>query len=69
MVEKALGRPADLSIAYDKSAAQQGDNFGEPLGGKAGPLSAAADTLVGTLTGRRTAAARRSLFGLFGGRR
>ena len=69
VVEKALGRRADLSIEYDRTAAQQGDNFGEPLGGKAGPLSAATEALTGLLTGRRVITARRGLFGLFGARR
>jgi pilus assembly protein CpaE len=69
-VEKALGRRADLAVAYDRTAAQRGDNLGEALGEKGGALATAADRIVAAVTGRRTtAAASRGLFGLFGGRR
>jgi pilus assembly protein CpaE len=70
-VEKALTRRPDLTIAYDRTAAQRGDNLGEPLGDKGGALAAAADRLVAAITGRRgaSAASRRGLFGLFGGAR
>jgi pilus assembly protein CpaE len=69
-VEKALGRRADLSVAYDRAAAQRGDNLGEPLGDKGGALAAAADRIVAAITGRRKATGGgRGLFGLFGGRR
>lgn len=69
-VEKALGRRADIAVAYDRAAAQRGDNLGEPLGDKGGALAGAADRIVAAVTGRRPAAAPgRFLFGLFGGRR
>jgi pilus assembly protein CpaE len=69
-VEKALGRRADIAVAYDRTAAQRGDNLGEPLGDKGGALATAADRIVAAVTGRRTAvASARGLFGLFGGRR
>jgi pilus assembly protein CpaE len=69
-VEKALGKRPDIAVAYDRTAAQRGDNLGEPLGDKGGALAAAADRIVATVTGRRAAAAPgRGLFGLFGRRR
>lgn len=69
VIEKALGHSADYTVEYDKTAAQKGDNFGEPLGEKAGPLADAADRLVAAITGRRFPERSRRLFGLFGGRR
>jgi len=71
VIEKALGRRADIEIDYDKGAAQQGDNLGEPLGQRGGPMARAADDLVAALSGRRAAPAPgvRRLFGLLGARR
>ncbi len=69
-IERALGRAADIEIDYDKGAARQGDNLGEPLGERGGPMARAADDLVAALSGRRAAASGvRRLFGLLGARR
>lgn len=69
MVAKALGRPADMAVDYDRSAAQRGDNFGEALGEGRSTLADAADRLTAGIAGRRPAEPRRRLFGLFGARR
>ncbi len=70
-IEKALGRRADIEVDYDKGAAQRGDNLGEPLGERGGPMARAAEDLVAAISGRRTPAGGgvRRLFGLLGPKR
>lgn len=69
VVEKALGHAGDIAVSYDKTAAQRGDNLGEPLGDGGSALAEAAERLMAGIAGRRPTEHRRGLFGLFGGRR
>jgi pilus assembly protein CpaE len=51
-VTDALGRAPDLSVPYDRTAAQRGDNLGEALAADRGPMAMASRELVAALTGR-----------------
>ncbi len=66
-IEKALGQAADVEVEYDKGAANAGDNLGDPLAARRGPIATATREIVDTLSGRRVA--RRSRWARFGSAR
>lgn len=66
-IEKALGQSPDVEVEYDKGATNLGDNLGEPLAARRGPIATASGRIVDALSGRK--AAPRRGWRRFGGRR
>lgn len=68
---EALGRAPDFEIAYDRTAAQRGDNLGEPLAAGSGPIALAAERIVAGISGiapQRPTGVRRLIASVLGRR-